>query len=126
MISLIPVLNLTTFGESVFSDRYLYIPSLGSCILIPYAAAILWNKHPKMLRLSGIYAGGAALLIVLVSHAVVSRRTTFLWSDHLTFCNEAMRRSPNAALVACLLAREHYRLGNLAQAEHWFRRAIDN
>jgi hypothetical protein len=38
IVTLLPLLNISGIGENVFADRYLYIPTLASALLIPLLA----------------------------------------------------------------------------------------
>ncbi|MGD0100738.1 MAG: tetratricopeptide repeat protein [Acidobacteriota bacterium] len=125
-LSLLPVLNITGIGENVFADRYLYIPSLGSCLLIPLlaqkAAAIkqLQFRIPGK-RVSIGLAGGVCGI-----YAFVLYNTAFMWRDNRTLYTETMKRSPDSALIASNLSDTYYRAGLMKDAEFWAGRSEEN
>ena len=46
-----PVLNARWMSASVFAERYLYMPSIGFCWLLAWAAVIVWRSEgPSLLR----------------------------------------------------------------------------
>ena len=124
-LTITPVLNLTGIGENAFADRYIYIPSLGSCLLIAIAAESLrrfidsksWRwarQRPAMI--------GIALWIMVF--AWMTWREVPVWRDNLTLYFETMKRSPNAALIAHNLASYYYDRDDLQQAEKWDAQAL--
>jgi protein O-mannosyl-transferase len=125
-ISLLPVLNITGIGENVFTDRYLYIPSLGSCILIPLlaqkAARAKW-LHLGVLdkKIALGFSGGVCIIFAYLLH-----NTAFMWKDNLTLYSETMNRSPDTAIIANNLSDCHFKAGRMKDAEYWSRRAEEN
>jgi tetratricopeptide (TPR) repeat protein len=125
-LTIVPVLNLTGVGENVFADRYLYIPSLGSCLLIAIAAESLrrlmdsrpwrWKRQqPVMIGLS----------LWVIGFAWVTWREIPIWRDNPTLYIETMKRSPDAALIAHNLAMYYYGRDEVQQAEEWDTQALE-
>ena len=103
-ITLVPVLKLGTFGDVLYADRFLYIPSAGFLAGVMYAASqSAWTKPaaPRWTRMAGkvLYA---VVLAVLVAN---SRANTRYWENNRTLFTSAAATSPQSAYVL-------YNLGN--------------
>ncbi len=125
-LSLLPILNISGIGENVFADRYLYIPSLGSCLLIPLLAR-------KAIRLKQLNFGSAAEKIILCFTGAVCAVFAFLlynaasmWRDNRILYTETLKRSPESALIANNLSDYYYKAGGMKESEFWARRAEEN
>jgi tetratricopeptide (TPR) repeat protein len=118
-VAILPVLNLNGIGENVFADRYLYIPSLGSCLLIPLLVqrASQWKSAglgPFQKKAAvGVLAG------VSLFFAFTLWKTAFMWRDELTLFTETLKRSPDSANIASNLAHYYFEKNQLKEAEYW-------
>lgn len=122
LVTLIPVLNIGGVGSNVFTERYLYIPSLGFCLLLPllYSEVIasLAARHQ-------LWAGAAGLLLIAFPYTVQSASRNADWKDDFTFYSKAAEASPDSAAMQNSLAhilREKKR--NLDEAERVSLKAI--
>jgi tetratricopeptide (TPR) repeat protein len=125
ILTILPALNLSGIGHNIFADRYLYIPTLGSCLLLPLLAQSLrelWPSRPQWLNPQ---AGAALLALVLSVFAWKLWNEIAVWRDVPTLFTETMRRSPGADLIAHNLAKYYYYRGDLAQATHWETKALE-
>jgi tetratricopeptide (TPR) repeat protein len=97
VIPLLPVMNLTGVGESVFGERYLYLPSVGFAWLAGLAWLWLCTK-------SRAVAWFAAIAVVAAfGYAVIDRIPD--WHDDVSLWTSALRVVPGSALP-------HNNLGN--------------
>jgi protein O-mannosyl-transferase len=124
-VALLPVLNINGIAANVFADRYLYIPSLGSCLLIPLIAQSIWKRRPERFSVSGIklaawFLGGLSLVF-----AFMVLRTSYTWRDNLALYTETLKHSPDAAPMAANLARYYFDKGQIKEAKYWLSRALD-
>ncbi|HNR93331.1 MAG TPA: tetratricopeptide repeat protein [Kiritimatiellia bacterium] len=102
VITLLPVFNLGTFGDVLYADRFLYIPSFGLALIIP---AIMTESRSRILSLRVVQMGlGLWLLFYLISSLTLSRLHTAYWEDSTTLFTHAAGTSPNSAYI-------HYNLG---------------
>jgi protein O-mannosyl-transferase len=117
IITLIPVLNLTGVGRNVFTERYLYIPSLGLCLLVPalvdrYLGAF---RKPAMFVLAGL----AGLLgFLTIERAAV-------WRDNQKLYTTTLAVSPDASPIHLNLGIHYFRQRNLPAARQAFLAAIE-
>lgn len=125
LLTLLPALNIEGIGENVFADRYLYIPSLGACLLLPLAAQKLWRSRPSWVRVPGRPVAVAALGGLLFAHVLALRNTTFMWQDTPTLYMETMKRSPEATAIAANLAGYYFERGECDESEKWCLKATE-
>lgn len=71
LFALLPVINLRLTLYQTLGERFLYLPSVFSCLLMPYLAAILLRKQTLWLAL---------LICVLGFYSVRLYQTNRLWS----------------------------------------------
>lgn len=71
-ITLVPVLDIPKLGDSVFAERYLYIPSFGLCLLAGWAWDWVRRRAPSPVIRPLAYAG-LAVLLALASAIVIWR-----------------------------------------------------
>ncbi|MFY9555541.1 MAG: hypothetical protein WAV47_12585, partial [Blastocatellia bacterium] len=92
IIFILPVLNLKAFrlDESLLHDRYLYLPSIGFCILSAMGLEALSSRFGARGR--QIFAT-AALLIGVVFLGLTFYQN-FSWQDELAMTNNALKVSP--------------------------------
>jgi protein O-mannosyl-transferase len=105
VLPILPVLNLRAFAlDDFLHDRYLYIPSVGLCIL----AAIAFEKLIPQTR-----PREAALLAVAGVLALVCVQTSAFWKDNLTLYSRAIEVAPKSVTTARYLGEE------LVERERW-------
>ncbi|PYV10485.1 MAG: hypothetical protein DMG07_21015, partial [Acidobacteria bacterium] len=124
ILTLVPVLNLQGVGENVFADRYLYLPSVGSSILIPLAAREIWKAHPLGLW-QGRQLGALLLTLLLVAYGALLWSTVWMWRDDRTLYTATLERSPNAMLIANNLGQYYQGQGDYEKAKQVFRGALE-
>jgi tetratricopeptide (TPR) repeat protein len=99
VLPLIPVLYIPGLGENVFTERYLYLPSLGFVILVALLISRVKADFPKAaLTLTTVFI----LISGLYSIQTITRN--YIWIDNLTLFKETVKKSPDSAIV-------HYNLG---------------
>ncbi|MSO24001.1 MAG: tetratricopeptide repeat protein [Acidobacteria bacterium] len=121
-ITLIPVLNIGGVGSNVFTERYLYIPSLGFCLLV----TVLFNQCMALFfRQHQTWAGALGLLFVTVPYAVQSANRNADWKDDFTFYSKTAEASPNSAAMQNSLAHVlREKKHNLDEAQRLSKKAI--
>ncbi len=100
-------------ASAVVADRYLYVPSVASCLLMAWAIARLAPRWP------------VALLILLA--AVYTARTlpyARVWADDLTFWTDVATKVPGDALPNLELANALQDREQLPEAERALQRAL--
>ncbi len=101
-LTLVPVLNLRGVGENVFAERYLYIPSLGFCLLAAWLGAEALQRLPR--RMAGTVAA-ATLVVVAALGTVAAAHRVAVWQSDYTLYADSVAKSPGAALMHASLAQ---------------------
>ena len=121
-LTLIPVLNLYGIGHNVFTERYLYLPSLGFCPLMILLVSSGAGWPPASVRKP---VAIAALACLLAAFTWLTLRRNPDWKDDATFFTRTLAQSPQAPFL-------HYMAASLqtpdesgdASAEEHYRQAI--
>lgn len=112
LVPLLPVLYIPGLGENPFSERYLYLPSLGFILLLSlimqYATV---HSRPRSPLPLAIYL---SLLISLYSVGVVSRNP--VWRTDHTLWEDAVIKAPDAAIAHYNFGLVLYNKGELDRA----------
>lgn len=123
MVFLAPaIMGLPAFprGEWIH-DRYLYLPSLGFCILLVHAISQL----PSRRELFGLPAvPGAITLLLVAAMAFGTAYEEQFWANDLLLFAHATRVAPNSAWAKTHLANELYGRGDWRDAELLYDQAL--
>jgi hypothetical protein len=122
LIPLLPVLNLFPIPGFALAERYLYLPSVGFCLLAALAAdglARLANRNA--LRASGL----AALAALLGAFALTIQARITEWADPLRAYESMAARAPASFFAQGKLGLEYQRAGRLPEAAAALQRARD-
>lgn len=94
--TLIPALSINSIALNFFTERYLYIPSVGFAILAARAAlALYFRLQTSPLRL----AFRAAIAVVLLFYVVQMERRVALFHDNYTLLSDTVSKSPNSYIA---------------------------
>lgn len=113
LISLAPVSNIFFLGGSSMAERFMYIPSLGFCIILGFYLAkltntdhIKWNNHTIykfFANNSSLFIGMFAILF-LYSYKIFDRNVD--WKDTLTIFSRDIKVSSKSATANWILGNE--------------------
>jgi predicted negative regulator of RcsB-dependent stress response len=121
VLTLIPSLTVIVrqSGSAPVADRYLYVPSVATCLLIAWAiiSAAQWRRVPLGWAFGLVAAVSAVLGVSTATYARV-------WSNNVTFWTEVASKVPQSALANRELARSLLEEGQLDDAERILRRAL--
>ena len=109
LVTLMPVLNARWMGAYVFADRYFYLPSVGFCLVVGWAATALWRAaggQQIVWRAAAVSA--ACFLAVLCVLRIVTRVPD--WRDDVTLFTQSLAAEPN-----------DYRLHDALGLAYWIR-----
>jgi tetratricopeptide (TPR) repeat protein len=125
-LSLLPALNISGLGENVFADRYLYIPTLGSSLLIPILALRIYERVGIARKRFVAAAAAAAFCSLLIFYGWSIRSISTMWRDPFTLYSETLIRTPTSTAMANNLGALHFYRGDYPKARELFRRSLDN
>ena len=95
-VTLLPVLNLRGVGANVFTERYLYIPSLGFCLLVAWLAAEgLAHLPVRVARIAAVVA-----IVAIVTGGVIQVRARASdWESDFSLLSATLPVSPHSAVI---------------------------
>jgi tetratricopeptide (TPR) repeat protein len=123
LLPLGPVLNPKWMPASVFAERYLYLPSVGFCWLLAWAAVTLW--HSEMPRLLSPVSRAVPLLLIAIAFAyafeTVARNRD--WRTGEALFVKTLEQG-DASLIRNNLGAIYFNNGNLDGAEREWLEAL--
>ncbi len=123
VIPLLPVLYIPALGESTFTERYLYLPSVGFVVLVALAI------YPALCNSAGVYQLKVlrrqtanfiviSVLIILTGlYSIGTIKRNYIWRDSYTFWTDTVEKSPDGYIP-------HGSLGNVYFEQQRFDEAI--
>jgi tetratricopeptide (TPR) repeat protein len=121
LLTLAPVLSIQNVGENVFTERYLYIPSLGFCVIAAWAWLRWRDSAADIFTRRASYA---ALAAVFVFYAAQTVRRIPDWRDDITLFSRTAEQSPHSATIQANLGYIQYLHGKLDLAIEHYRRSL--
>jgi len=121
-LNVAPVLNARWLGANVFTERYLYLPSLGFCWIAAWGGRRLWMRLAGRPTARKFYAVGLAILASLCLVRIVTRNR--IWHDDPTFYRSTLAAQPDAIALRINLGAVYWNLGSPDQAEAEWREAL--
>jgi protein O-mannosyl-transferase len=121
-LTLLPVMDIYAVGRNVFAERYLYLPSVGFCLLVTVLAFEALRQLPLRFRK---WAGIAAVtaIVLLSALEIVARNPD--WKDDATLFTRTLETSPNAPFAHNMVAaNESDHSASTASAEDHYLKAI--
>jgi protein O-mannosyl-transferase len=107
-VTLAPALNLTGVGRSVFSERYLYLPSVG----FAWVAGVAWCWWQRRARRAAVASG--VLLMAVFAVQVIARNRD--WRDNITLLETTIRQAPSGPELHSDLSVSYAERGDRARA----------
>ncbi len=121
VFTLAPALSLNTLAINFFTERYLYIPSVGFAVVIAGAGLALYSRlSTPPVR----YALSAAFVALFVFYLVQTERRIAVFHDNYTLLSTTEPDSPNSYVVQGQLAGAYYDRGDVDDALIHVRRAL--
>ncbi len=118
LVFLIPVLGIFDLGVSVLGERYLYLPSVGLCLV----AGLLTTRLVQNGRVPKAYLiFGSAVIVALSAQAL---QYSGVWRDDVHLFSYLIRVHPDVAVGHYNLGNAHYMRGLPRKAEMNYRKTI--
>ena len=122
-INIGPVLNSRWLGPNVFTERYLYLPSVGLCWVAAWGIREMWARS---LARSGVkhvaFAASLGLLAVLGFARIVIRNRD--WRNDETYYHVTLAAVPEAASLRLNLGAVYWNRMQPAAAEREWKEAL--
>jgi tetratricopeptide (TPR) repeat protein len=122
-INIAPVLNSRWLGPNVFTERYLYLPSVGLCWVAAWGIRQIWNRtafYPHIWRLAlGTLLGALAVLAFV---RIVTRNRD--WRDDATYYRVTLAAVPEAGSLRLNLGAVYWNRMQPDAAEREWEKAL--
>jgi tetratricopeptide (TPR) repeat protein len=120
--TLAPVLNAHWVGENVFTERYLYLPSVGAAWLVGLGASKLWFRAgPRPAERRALVLAGCVVAGLYAARIVIRNRD---WKNDEVLYTRIMDISPDADKVLDALGVVYWHEGDFDKAESAWRRVL--
>jgi tetratricopeptide (TPR) repeat protein len=124
VLPLLPLMNISAFKEGeIAHDRYLYLPSIGFCVLVAFAI--------RQLNFSSARVYGQPtlqIILLLIIGGFFGLATAYekgIWASDLSLSTQGVAVAPNNVIAANNLAKELALRGDYDSAVTLFRRVVD-
>jgi tetratricopeptide (TPR) repeat protein len=115
LATLAPVLNPRWMAANVFTERYLYLPSVGFSWLAAWAIASLWERWDEFWPRRKALLAFCGVVAALYIFRIVTRVPD--WSDDITLYTRTLAISPDSYHIRNNLATIYWKQGRDADAE---------
>ena len=115
IVALMPVLNAAWMPANVFSERYLYVPSVGLCWVAAWGCLQLFEMVSAKPVWRRALAAGLAFLAALAVYRIVTRNRD--WHDDVSFCLSTLAVSPDSVQIRNNLGQVYFGQGDYGGAE---------
>ena len=122
VFTLAPALSLNSVAANFFTERYLYIPSVGFSIL---AAAAGLALYARLSTSPSRFALSAALVTLFAFYFVQTERRIAVFHDNYTLLTTTEPDSPNSYIVQGQVAAAYFDRGDLDTALSHVLRSIE-
>lgn len=122
-INIAPVLNSRWLGPNVFTERYLYLPSMGLCWVAAWGIIQVWDRasgRPWAWRL--VWGTALGAIGLLGAMRIVLRNRD--WRDEVTYYQAALAAEPEGAGLRLNLGAVYWNHMQPAAAEREWREAM--
>lgn len=110
---LLPVLQLRYFTGVLMADRYLYIPSLGACLLIAEAAGALYLRSTTRAARAAVAAGVSLLVLAAAGRTAA---VAGIWRDSATLGRAGVALEPRSVTMRLELIHALDEAGRVEEA----------
>jgi protein O-mannosyl-transferase len=122
-LNIAPVLNSRWLGPNVFTERYLYLPSVGFCWVAAWWIQNLWKLRAMRSRAwRAAFAIGLGVVAVLGFARIVTRNRD--WRDDETYYRVTLADVPEAGSLRLNLGAVYWNRMRPADAEREWKQAL--
>jgi tetratricopeptide (TPR) repeat protein len=123
VVTLAPVLNPRWMAANVFTERYLYLPSVGFCWLAAWGWVRLWDgASARRPRWRKALLGALGVVAALYAIRIVTRNRD--WHDDVRLYTKTLAVSPDAYHIRNNLGTVYWRQGRAEAAAREWREAL--
>lgn len=121
-VTLVPSLAIVwKIPDAPLAERYLYLPSVGFCLLAGDLGGRLWRAAATRRARAAL---GAAYAIILLAAALATVRRNPVWHDDLALWTDTEQKSRTSGMAARSLGTAYQQAGDPDRARAAFERAL--
>jgi tetratricopeptide (TPR) repeat protein len=120
LAALLPTIGLVQVGVQVEADRFLYLPQIGLCVAVAWAASHALRRRGSRLRC----AGGAAAALVVAGLAACAWQQAAYWRDSIVLWDHALQCAEGDYFVRYTLANALTDHGRMEEAITLYERSL--
>jgi len=120
--TLAPVLDAHMVAINVFTERYLYLPSVGVAWLVGWATLELWRRMESRRAARRVLLFAAIALAGLYAVRIVIRNRD--WNNDIVLFTRTLEHSPDSDVMLDNLALAYRHQGDVTRAENAWRRVL--
>lgn len=94
-------------SESPLAERYLYIPTAGSCLLFAFLLERLVSRLPLPGEAARVGLAAVLVAVIAIPAMAATRERTKIWKDDFTFWQETVKGAPNDGIPHLHLGMEY-------------------
>ncbi len=122
-LTLAPVLNARWMATNVFTERYLYLPSVGFCVLLAGGFVFLFRRFANRIPvLRWTLVTAATVPFVLAAGEIIARSRD--WRDDFTLLSRTLAVEPHASYMRSDFGVLEWNLHRQAEAEREWKLAV--
>jgi tetratricopeptide (TPR) repeat protein len=103
------------------AERYLYLPSVGFCLLVGWLMREAWRRSVPARR--PVIVAVAVAIVAVATFLTIQRN--LVWRSDLSLWQDATAKSVSSAMPLRSLASAYQRQGNSEEARRWFEKALE-
>jgi tetratricopeptide (TPR) repeat protein len=124
-LNLAPVLNARWLGPNVFTERYLYLPSVGFCWVAAWVILRIWAKTSRRAPAwRGAFGIALGVIGVLAMVRIAARNRD--WRNEVTYYRAALAAEPEASSLRLNLGAVYWNHMDPDAAEREWREALQS
>lgn len=120
IVPLLPTLLVPIYSHVPFSERYLYLPSVGLSLLVALLLQALDRRGARALA-----AGMAAIVVLAAVLTVATARRNRVWRDDLTLFADVTAKSPVGEIPNGMMGLALMRAGRYDESIPYLRLALE-
>ncbi len=123
-LTLAPVLNPRWAPANAFAEINLYLPSVGFCWIVGWAAVVAWSGEAPLLPRLLSRAVPIALMVVAMLCGIRTVRRNRDWANDETLYRRTLESQPDASAIRSRLGATLFNRGDLPEAEQELQEAL--
>jgi len=121
LVTLLPTYHFVPRWPSLLSERFLYLPSVGGCLVAGYLGIAAMRRLPRRRYRWG---AGLAGLLLLAGLGGLSGGRVNAWADEVTVWQAVVRQHPEMDAARSQLGNAYFNDGHFSQAAESYLQAI--